>query len=193
MSYTDSLNRISAAKIVYWGPARCGKSENLRSILQSSPESVRPLSLPAPENPPVEMLHLDLGGLQGFDVSVHLCALHGTFNLTLGEPLLHGADGVVFIVDSEPGREEDNQRAFERLRQGLASAGASIESVPLVLQYNKRDLPAAHSMDTLRSLIPVPPQEEIEAVALRDEGTLDTLKTILRPVLQAIKTGQERG
>lgn len=187
MALTDPINRTHAAKILYWGPARCGKTENLKSIARCSPDSARALHLPPPHDAHTEMLRLDLGPMDGFDVSVHLCALHNTFNLALGEPLLRGTDAVVFIVDSEPGREEDNQRAFDRLEKGIQAGGSSLDRMPLVLQYNKRDLPAAHSMETLRGLLAAPSHEEQEAVALRDEGTLDTLKIILRPVLRGLK------
>ncbi|MBI2889658.1 MAG: hypothetical protein HYY13_02630 [Nitrospirae bacterium] len=187
MAFVDRLNREVVAKVVYWGAAGSGKSENLRAIMGASPEATFPLNLPEPDGRWVECIVLRLGELSGYQVSVQLCAPRDLPDPEQGRDLLKGADSVVFVVDSAPAREAENLRALESLRQGVGGNGSGALGPHLVVQYNKRDLEDACPMEVLRAAIPVVPEREVEAAAARGEGTMETLKEALRIALVQLR------
>ena len=98
-------------------------------------------------------------------------------------------DGVVFVADSQPARLDANLESLDNLRENLTERGYDLESLPFVVQYNKRDLPGAMPVEELRALLNVTGAPDFEASAVTGDGVFDTLKAIARQVLVELKKG----
>ena len=103
--------------------------------------------------------------------------------------ILKGVDGVIFVADSQMERLEANQESVENLRTNLAEQGYSLEKIPYVIQYNKRDLPNVVSVEELRPLINPMNVPDYEANARAGVGVFDTLKAVSKLVLNELKRG----
>jgi hypothetical protein len=103
--------------------------------------------------------------------------------------ILKGVDGVVFVADSQVGRIEANQESVENLRTNLAEQGYSLDKVPYVVQYNKRDLPEIATVEELRELLNPTNVPDFEGVARTGVGVFDTLKAVAKLVLTELKKG----
>ena len=103
--------------------------------------------------------------------------------------ILKGVDGVVFVADSQPARLDANLESLDNLRENLTERGYDLESLPFVVQYNKRDLPGAMPVEELRALLNVTGAPDFEAAAVKGDGVFDTLKAIARQVLVELKKG----
>lgn len=103
--------------------------------------------------------------------------------------ILKNVDGVVFVADSQLGRTEANQESGENLRTNLAEQGYSLDKIPYVIQYNKRDLPEIASTEELRALFNPTNVPDFEAVARTGTGVFDTLKAVSKIVFTKLKKG----
>jgi len=104
--------------------------------------------------------------------------------------ILKGIDGAVFVADSQEARMDANEESFENLQENLNDYGLSLDKIPLIMQYNKRDLPGVCSVEELRALLNKRNAPEFEAVASKGTGVFETLKAIARLVfLELKKTG----
>src|SRR6478735_959721 len=106
-----------------------------------------------------------------------------------GKMILKGVDGVCFVADSQEGRIEANQESVENLRTNLAEQGYSLDKIPYVIQYNKRDLPEIASVEELRLLLNPTNVPDFEGVARTGVGVFDTLKAVAKLVLTELKKG----
>jgi signal recognition particle receptor subunit beta len=102
---------------------------------------------------------------------------------------LKGVDGVIFVADSQIERLEANQESVENLRTNLAEQGYSLEKIPYVIQYNKRDLPNVVPVEELRPLVNPMNVPDYEANARAGVGVFDTLKAVSKLVLNELKRG----
>lgn len=194
MSFINYSSREINCKIVYYGPGLCGKTTNLQYIYnKTSPSAKGKMISLATETERTlffDFLPLSLGEIRGFKTRFHLYTVPGqVFYDASRKLILKGVDGVVFVADSQVERMEANQESLENLRDNLKEQAYDIERIPLVLQYNKRDLPNAAPVDDLSRLLNHLQRAEFSAVATRGEGVFDTLKEIAKGVLQELKRG----
>jgi signal recognition particle receptor subunit beta len=103
--------------------------------------------------------------------------------------ILKGVDGVVFVADSQLARIEANQESVENLRTNLAEQGYSLEKIPYVIQYNKRDLPEIGTVPELRQMLNPLGAPDFEGIARTGVGVFDTLKAVAKLVLTELKKG----
>lgn len=180
-------------KIVYYGPALSGKTTNLQCIHARTPEDRRGelVSLKTREDRTVffDYMLLELGTVGGLKPKFNLYTVPGQVYYAASRKLvLQGADGVVFVADSDPLRLADNLEAWEGMREYLRELGYDPATMPTVVQFNKRDLPNALPIPVLQGLLGLDGSVPIfPAVATRGEGVFETLKAIISQVFIHIR------
>ena len=194
MSFINYSSREINCKLVYYGPGLCGKTTNLQYIYaKTSPDAKgRMISLATETERTLffDFLPLSLGEIRGFKTRFHLYTVPGqVFYDASRKLILKGVDGVVFVADSQVGRIESNQESVENLRTNLAEQGYSLDKVPYVVQYNKRDLPEIATVEELRELLNPTNVPDFEGVARTGVGVFDTLKAVAKAVLTELKRG----
>ena len=196
MSLVNYATREITCKIVYYGPGRSGKTTNLHYIYGQVPEDRKgkmvSLATQTDRTLFFDFLPLDLGTISGFTTKFQLYTVPGqVYYQTTRKLVLQGADGVVFVADSQSHQLNENVESLQDLHANLAEQGVDARSVPLVLQYNKQDLPrdlilsASDLGDTL-NFRSVP---EFSADALHGPGVFETLRAISELVLKRLSTG----
>ena len=196
MSLINYASREINCKIVYYGPGLGGKTTNIKYVYkQIDPDARGKLVSLATETDRTlffDFLPLDLGQVQGFKSRFHLYTVPGQVHYDASRKLiLKGADGVVFVADAQKERVDENLESLENLRVNLLSQNLNPETIPLVLQYNKMDLPNAMDPDDLERYLNPKGYLSFEAVALEGIGVFDTLKAISKLVLKAISEGRK--
>ena len=181
-----------AAKVVYYGPGLCGKTTNLQWIFEhTSTESRGEMVSLATETDRTlffDLLPIDVGSIAGFSTRIQLYTVPGqVFYNTTRKLVLKGVDGVVFVADSQRPMLQANIESFQNLEENLAEMGLSLDNIPVVLQYNKRDLPAICSHEELDQALNRQGWPAIEASALNGDGVFETLKMISKATLLALK------
>jgi len=182
-----------AAKIVYYGPGLCGKTTNLHHIYGRTAPGSRGemVSLETETDRTLffDLLPLDVGVIGGFKTRVQLYTVPGqVFYNTTRKLVLKGVDGIVFVADSQRAMKDANVESMANLRTNLAEIGVNLDDLPLVFQYNKRDLPNLLSLQELEeSLDPDRKHESYEACAVMGQGVFETLKAISKLTLRAVK------
>lgn len=195
MSFINYSSREINCKIVYYGPGLCGKTTNLQYIYaKTNPEAKGKMISLATETERTlffDFLPLSLGEIRGFRTRFHLYTVPGqVFYDASRKLILKGVDGVVFVADSQIERMEANLESMENLRVNLAEQGYDLRSIPYVIQYNKRDLPNAASIEELHRLLNPDMVSEFQSIAATGWGVFDTLKAIAKLVLQELKKGR---
>ncbi|MGQ9664461.1 MAG: GTP-binding protein [bacterium] len=170
-------------KIVYYGTGLCGKTTNLRSIFAAFPSErkgkMMSLATELDQTLFFDFLPVDLGSIKGWKLRFHLFTVPGQVYYNVSRKLvLRGVDGLVFVVDSQEERREENVESYNNLRDNLESSGLNLSDIPMVIQYNKRDLPNILPINDLQLYINREGYTYFEAVALRGIGVFDTLKSI---------------
>src|SRR6187200_2133156 len=194
MSFINYMAREIICKIVYYGPGLCGKTTNLQYIYErTNPEAKGKMISLATETERTlffDFLPLSLGEIRGFKTRFHLYTVPGqVFYDASRKLILKGVDGVIFVADSQIERTEANLESVENLRTNLAEQGYSLDKLPYVIQYNKRDLPSAAPLDQLRELLNTGSIPDFEANARVGVGVFDTLKAVSKAVLNELKRG----
>jgi signal recognition particle receptor subunit beta len=189
MSFVNHLSREINCKIVYYGPGLCGKTTNLQYIFErTAPASKGKMISLATETERTlffDFLPISLGEVKGYKVRMHLYTVPGqVFYDASRKLILRGADGVIFVADSQQERMEANQESIENLRSSLAETNLSLDAVPFVVQYNKRDMPSAASLEELRAALGAPNGQEFEACARTGAGVFETLKGLSKDVIK---------
>jgi len=143
-----------AAKVVYYGPGLCGKTTNLHYIYGHTTTDSRGemVSLETETDRTLffDLLPIDVGSIAGFNTRIQLYTVPGqVFYNTTRKLVLKGVDGVVFVVDSQRAMLQANLDSFKNLEENLAEMGLSVDTIPLVLQLNKRDLSDICTVDEL--------------------------------------------
>lgn len=179
-------------KVVYYGPGLGGKTTNLEFIhSRTRPELRGKLISLATESERTlffDLLPVELGRFKGYQIRLHLCTVPGQIAHDRTRRLvLRHVDGIVFVVDSQSDRLHDNRESIANLYDNLRRQGDDPDRLPLVVQYNKRDLNNVLTLEDLRTELKVPPEvSEIEAVAIAGEGVFETVKTILKACLKIV-------
>lgn len=194
MSFINYMAREINCKIVYYGPGLCGKTTNLQYIYErTNPEAKGKMISLATETERTlffDFLPLSLGEIRGFKTRFHLYTVPGqVFYDASRKLILKGVDGVIFVADSQIERLEANQESMDNLRTNLAEQGYSLEKLPFVIQYNKRDLPNVVPVEELRELLNAQTVPDYEANARAGMGVFDTLKAVSKLVLTELKRG----
>ena len=194
MSFINYLSREINCKIVYYGPGLCGKTTNLQWIYQkTNPEAKGKMISLATETERTlffDFLPLALGEIRGFKTRFHLYTVPGqVFYDASRKLILKGVDGVVFVADSQIARMEANIESLENLRTNLAEQGYSLDKIPYVIQYNKRDMPSVASVEELEQLMNPNKVPSFPAVAATGEGVFETLKAVAKFALTELRKG----
>jgi signal recognition particle receptor subunit beta len=197
MAIVNLKKREIECKIVYYGPGRCGKTTNLEYIFKAYKKQISgemvSINTDGDRTLFFDFLPMELGKLKGCDVRVHLYTVPGQVQYTSTRKLvLRGVDGLVFVADSLEVRREKNMLSLKDLHQNLKDYGLNILKIPLVLQFNKRDL--------AEEGIPLMPIEQMEkelnrqlkvpsfpGSAIKGDGVGKTLQACLKLTLLSLK------
>ena len=186
--------RELTAKIVYYGPGLCGKTTNLQYVYSSLPDSVKKgkmLSLATKTDRTLffDFLPIELGTIRGMKTRIQLYTVPGqVFYNSTRKLVLKGADGVVFVADSQSKMLQANVESYRNLEENLKEMGLRLEETPLVMQFNKRDLPGLASIEEMNTRINRHNAPFYEAVAMTGIGVEDTLKAITKLVLNNLSS-----
>ncbi len=200
MSLVNFTTREITCKIVYYGPGRSGKTTNLQYVFGRVPETRRgrmvSLATHGDRTLVVDCLPIDLGSISGFTTRFQLYTVPGQsyYNATR-KLVLQGADGVVFVADSQARRFDDNLESLQNLHENLLEQGVDVRELPIVLQYNKQDLPRdlVLSRESLDDALNLRSVQSFAADALHGTGVFETLKGISEVVLRRLATGAVAG
>lgn len=192
MTFINLMAREINCKIVYYGPGLCGKTTNLQFIYERTKPDARgkmvSLATETDRTLFFDFLPLELGEIRGFKTRFHLYTVPGqVFYDASRRLILKGVDGAVFVADSQIARMDANEESFENLQDNLRDYNLSLDRIPYVMQYNKRDLPSAVEVQELRDLLNKRGVPEFEAVASKGVGVFETLKAIARLVFLELK------
>lgn len=178
-------------KIVYYGPALCGKTTNLEYIFSKVDPKLRSelVSLKTREDRTIffDFLQIELGQVKGLKPKFNLYTVPGqVYYIASRKLVLQGADGVVFVADSQADRMEDNLSTLENLYTNLRELGHDPQNVPIIFQFNKRDLPYAVPVNLMRQNLKCNGHTDVEAVASQGIGVFETLKPAIRAVVDNV-------
>ncbi len=186
------------AKIVYYGPGLSGKTTNLQYIFSvTNPRSRGELISMETEIERTlffDLLPINVGLIKGYQTRFQLYTVPGqVFYDSTRKLVLKGADGIVFVADSQELMEQTNLESFENLQENLAQYKKKLDDMPLVLQYNKRDLKTISPLEKLNELLNGRQRPYFEAVAKSGRGVLETLREISQQTLVKIHDALEQG
>lgn len=194
MSFINYASKEINCKIVYFGPGLSGKTTNVQYIYEQTQEERRgKLVTLSTENERTlffDFLPLAVGDIRGYKTRFHLYTIPGqTFYELSRQFILKGADGIVFVADSQAERMESNIEAYESLEKNLERQGYDIHSIPLVFQYNKRDMPGVVAVRELEATFNSMKKPHFEAVASQGVGVMETLQAVSQWIIRELKGG----
>nr|WP_320131434.1 hypothetical protein [uncultured Holophaga sp.] len=192
MVFFNHATRQMTAKIVYYGPGLCGKTTNLNTIYGKTSQKSRgemvSLNTETDRTLFFDLLPLDVGTIGGFKTKLQLYTVPGqVFYNATRKLVLKGVDGIVFVADSQLPMQEANRESLQNLRENLLELGIDLAEVPLVFQWNKRDLKAITAVETLEAELNPGGAPSFEAIASEESGVFETLRGITRMALAGIK------
>jgi signal recognition particle receptor subunit beta len=192
MSFVNSVSKEVNCKIVYVGTGLSGKTTNVQYIYENTQtDRAGKLVSLSTENERTlffDFLPLSVGEVRGYKTRFHLYTIPGqTFYEASRDFILKGVDGVVFVIDSAPERIEANLEAWEQFQKALERQGYDLARIPLIFQYNKRDLPNAATLQELEMTFNPSKRQYFEAIANRGEGVMETLESISQMVIDALR------
>ena len=199
MPFINFPAREVNCKIVYYGPGLCGKTTNIQYIYRKTNPSARgkliTLDTDTDRTLFFDFLPLSLGDIRGYRARFFLYTVPGQVYYEATRRLvLKNADGVIFVADSQKERLDANLESYDDMLRNLEEHGLDAENTPVVLQYNKRDLPSAVTVEELREeLNPGARNPEYEAVATTGFGVFDTLKMSVKQVVRQLRKGRTFG
>lgn len=200
MSLVNYATREITCKIVYYGPGRSGKTTNLHYVYGQVPDERKgkmvSLATQTDRTLFFDFLPLDLGTISGFSTRLQLYTVPGqVYYQATRKLVLQGADGVVFVADSQARQLDENIESLQDLHANLGNQGMDPRTVPLVLQYNKQDLPRdmIMSVDDLDEALNFRGVPRFAADALHGVGVFETLRGIAELVLKRLASPAEAG
>lgn len=185
--------REVCCKIVYYGPGLSGKTTNLQYIHSKVPQNTRgkliSLATEADRTLYFDFLPINIGTINDFQAKFQLYTVPGQvyYNATR-KLVLRGVDGLVFVADSQPDKMDENIESLANLEENLREYGYDLSQLPFVLQFNKRDLPGVLSLEELNARLNPRSVPYFEASATLGKGIFDTLKLIIKLVLDRAKS-----
>ncbi len=194
MPFINYANREITCKLVYYGPGLGGKTTNLQWIYENTGNEAKgkmvSLATESERTLFFDLLPLNLGSIRGFQTRFQLYTVPGQIFYDASRKLiLRGADGVAFVADSQAPRFEANMESMRNLLLNLKENGLDFQSIPYVLQLNKRDLPTAMPREELERALRVKGEPVFEAIAPQGVGVMDTLKALAKQALTRLRAG----
>ncbi|MEK7358034.1 MAG: ADP-ribosylation factor-like protein, partial [Bdellovibrionota bacterium] len=182
-------------KVVYYGPSLSGKTTNIQWIYQKTAGEGRSDLMEFNTNPERTMffdfLPMDVGNIRGLKARFHLYTVPGQVVYDASRKLvLKNLDGLIFVADSQMERMDENVESLRNLEKNLEQQGYDIKAMPLVIQYNKRDLPNAAPLAELRTALNRYNAPDFEATAQIGRGVLETLMTVSKQIVTKLKGGE---
>ena len=200
MSLVNYATREITCKLVYYGPGRAGKTTNLHYIYEQLPPERRgkmiSLATQADRTLFFDFLPLDLGTISGFKTRFQLYTVPGqVYYATTRRLVLQGADGVVFVADSQARLLDENVESLQDLHANLAEQNIDTRTVPLVLQYNKQDLPRdlILGVPALQDALNFRDVPHFAADAVHGLGVVETLRCVAEQVLRKLSQAPVAG
>lgn len=198
MALFNYTSREINAKIVFYGPGLSGKTTNIKCIYEKIvPEKKGKLiTLPTYGDRTLffDFFPLEAGEIKGYKMRFHLYTVPGqVFYNATRKLVLKGADGVVFVADSQEDMLDSNLESINNLKRNLSDHGINLDDFPFVIQYNKKDLPKTLSIEVLNRVLNPRGVPSFPASAATGEGVLETLTSISRLVLTDLKEMIETG
>lgn len=192
MALVNYAAREINCKIVYYGTGLGGKTTNLKYIhSQLAPTTRGELISLATETERTlffDFLPLDLGSVQGFKTRFSLYTVPGQVEYNASRKLiLNGVDGIIFVADSDVMRSKDNIESLQNMIENLAEYSLTLDNIPWVLQYNKRDLANAMPIERMEKELNIRAVPSFEAVASEGLGVFATLKAISKLILNRLQ------
>ncbi|MCK6597195.1 MAG: ADP-ribosylation factor-like protein [Bdellovibrionaceae bacterium] len=194
MSFINYNAKEIHCKVVYYGPSLGGKTTNLQWVYQQTAEEQKSklmtLNTDVERTLFFDFLPLNVGEIRGFKTRFHLYTVPGQVVYDASRKLiLKGLDGVIFVADSQIERMEENLESLKNLQINLEQQGYSLKEIPMVMQYNKRDLPNAASLAELRSVLNTFNAPDFEATANEGRGVFESLKSASKSIINVLKGG----
>jgi signal recognition particle receptor subunit beta len=192
MSFINPQEKEIICKIAYYGPAMAGKSTSLRYIYEKTNPGHRGklVSLSEEQDRTLffDFLPLSLGKVKGYTIRVHLYTVPGQVLYDSSRKIiLKGIDGVIFVVDSQIEKLEENLESWKNLEKNLKNHDVDFRTAPIVLQYNKRDLPNTLPVEELRRIFNHRDLPEFETVATEGKQVMECFQTMAKKVLLELK------
>lgn len=180
------------AKIVYYGPGLSGKTTNLEKIFGQVPEDRRGkmVSMKTKSDRTLffDFLPVHAGTIQGFETRFLLYTVPGQVHYNATRKLvLKGTDAIIFVADSDPALRQANKESMANLEQNLAEYQLSTDKIPVILQYNKRDLPGALSVEELNEDLNSREWPWFEAVAVKGDGVKETFRAAVDALFESLE------
>ncbi|HJV33829.1 GTP-binding protein [Geomonas sp.] len=198
MALINQAKREINAKIVFFGPGQAGKATNLKLIYNKLKPDFRG-ALKAMNVQDARMMFFDFtppgdGNVEGFKVRFHVYTVSGNkVDQAAWKMVLKGADGIVFVADSDPQRQDSNRESLEKLIEYLKGYGQSLASIPAVFQYNKCDLPDCQAPADMEALLNPLRLPGYQASSQSGEGVLQTLLALVKMVLNGLRSKGVQG
>jgi signal recognition particle receptor subunit beta len=194
MSFINYNAKEIHCKVVYYGPSLGGKTTNIQWVYQKTADDQKSklvaLNTDIERTLFIDFLPLNVGDIRGFKTRFHLYTVPGQVVYDASRKLiLKGLDGVVFVADSQIERMDENVEALKNLERNLEQQGYDIREIPLIMQYNKRDLPNVASLAEMRSALNFYNAPEVEACASEGKGVFESLKIVSKSILNVLKGG----
>jgi len=191
MVFFNYATKEITAKIVYYGPGLSGKTTNLQYIYNNLPEEDRGnmISLSTSEDRTLffDFLPIEIGSFKGIQTRVQLYTVPGqvVYNTTR-KLVLKGADGIVFVADSQKEMMESNQESIDNLEKNLLEQGMNLRDLPHIMQFNKRDLLKIYPAKELNSKLNRYGVPHFEAIAIHGIGVYECLREITLAIMSKI-------
>ena len=191
MSFINPKEKEISCKIAYYGPAFAGKTTTIRSAYEKMSPGKRgkisTLSEASNANLYFDFLPLTLGKVKDYQVYFHLYTVPGQVIYDNSRTIiLKGMDGVIFVADSQMDRVEDNLESWKNLQINLKNHNINFDTVPMALQFNKRDLPNVMPTDELSSLFNTRELPVFESVATKGKNVMECFNTVAKWVLKEL-------
>jgi len=192
LSFLNYSTREINFKIVYYGPGLSGKTTNIKTIYnkvkQDNKGKLVSLATETERTLFFDFFPLDLGSVKGYKVKFHLYTVPGQIYYSSSRKLImKGVDGVVFVADSQRERFEANFESLNDMLQNLKEYKIDFDTLPYVLQLNKRDLPNITPANELIAALRKRDEPVIEAMAIKGDGVVETLKAISKLIMVDVK------
>ncbi|HJV39530.1 MAG TPA: GTPase domain-containing protein [Geothrix sp.] len=193
MVFFNHATRQMTAKIVYYGPGLCGKTTNLNTIYSKTSQRARgemvSLNTETDRTLFFDLLPMDVGVVAGFRTKLQLYTVPGqVFYNSTRKLVLKGVDGIVFVVDSQVPMLDACRESWMNLEENIRELGLNLQDIPVVFQWNKRDLKNVVSVDELEAVFNPRGVPSFQSVASDGTGVFETLRGITKLALSHIKT-----